>query len=140
MADHPIDCALEPSLTGDGEIALSFLLRNSTGGPVEVRYLAPMVDFDLTASIDGVEVPVFQPASDIGLQPASMTVPPGHAVRIATPIRLRYEPDVQRSADEVQTRWILRHAPGPTLLRASVRLGDAFTGTCEAWFDPQGTD
>ncbi len=137
MEDHGLACALEATLTADDEVAIAFTLLNHGHKPVEIRHFVPFLDFELTAWIDDSEVPLVQPALEAGLHPVTVTVGPGETVRVATPIRLRYDPHVGPSGGELPTRWTLRHLPAPTLLRASVRIGGATVGPCEVLFDPR---
>jgi hypothetical protein len=129
-------CTLQLVPTGGQEIGLAFELRNSGDRVVTAHSFTPFLDFVLTARADDGEIPIVQPGYDTGQQPIVMTIPAGESNRIATPIRLRFDPDVPPSGGDDPTIWTLQHAAVPVLLRATLSLEGATVSPCEARWVP----
>ena len=134
-----LSCTIELTPAGGGEVALAFGLRNPGEQPVTVRYFRPFVGFALTARAEDGDVRIVQPAYDSGVQRVTATLAPGETVRLATPFRLRFDPNVPPSGGDVPTRWSLRHAPVPVVLRATLDLSGATVEPCETRWDPGTT-
>jgi hypothetical protein len=132
-----LDCTLHLSSATGRETGLAFELRKSGGQAVTVEYYAPFFGFDLTARAADGDVPVVQPHFDIGVQPVSATIAPGTSVRIETPVRLRFAPNVDPSGGDDPMVWSLRHAPAPVVVRVTLHLDGATVNPCEARWQPK---
>lgn len=130
-------CTLQLVPAGGREIGLAFELRNPGARAVTAQYFNPFLDFALTAHADDGEIPIVQPGYDTGQQPIAVTIPAGESIRIETPIRLRFDPDVPPSGGNVPTVWTLQHTPVPVLLRATLSLEGVTVGPCEARWVPK---
>ncbi|HMA33938.1 MAG TPA: hypothetical protein VKY74_05595 [Chloroflexia bacterium] len=136
MADAELTCALHLTPTVDGDIGLAFAVRNPGTQPVEIQFYRPFSSFDLAVQADDGALPVIQPAYNVAVRPHTATIAPGAALRIETPIQLRFDPQVPPSGGDVPTRWSLPHLPVAVRVRATLRLSGASIAPCEARFDP----
>ena len=132
----PLTCTLDLTPAGGGEVGLAFGVGNPGSRPVTVQYYRPFIGFDLTADAADGRVPLVQPGYDVGVQPVTQTIGAGETVQIATPIRLRFDPQVAPSGGAEPTLWTLKHAPAPVHLQVTLRLSGATVAPCSAQFDP----
>lgn len=137
MAETMLTCAVQLQALSEGEIGLAFELRNPGRQSVQLSYFQPFADFDLVAEAADGPVTVVQPAYDTGVSPVDVAVASGQSVRIATPIRLRFDSQVSPAGGDVPTRWSLQHAPAPLTLRFTLHLQGAEVAPCETRLDPK---
>jgi hypothetical protein len=137
MDDSGLECALSVRPEAGGDIGLAFDIRNSGREPQELELSEPFLAFDLTAEAGHGPIPVVQPAYDVPVRPRAERIEPGRAVRIETPVTLRFDPDVPPSGGDVPTRWSLPSEPVPVRLRATIRVDGHAFAPCEARFDPR---
>jgi len=129
-----LDCALELTTRPDGNVDMTFVLNNATGDSVTVAYMAPFIDFSLTASADDGDVEIIQPMYNIGAQPIAGVIDPGESVRIRSPFHLQFGPAEPAQGDPMV--WTLVHDPAPVQLEAAPRVQGATIATCTAVLEP----
>jgi hypothetical protein len=137
MADTNLSCALALTPLPDGDIGLTFHIRNAGRELARISYYEPFTDFDLAVEATDGAVPLVQPHYDIPVRPVTRTLGVGQIVQLNTPIRLRFDPTVPPSGGTVSTRWSLRHAPAAVTIRATVRVNGATIAPCETRYDPE---
>jgi hypothetical protein len=136
MPKETLTCTLKLTPIDGGDVGMTFDLRNPGNQPVNLQYFQPFVEFSLTAQAQDGDVPLVQAHYDTGVQPISQTLGPGQSFQLETPIRLRFDPNVDPSGGNVLTRWTLRHAPVPVTLRATLHFDGLSVAPCEARLNP----
>jgi len=136
MKNYQLMCELDLT-PRQGEVGLGFKLQNVTDSPITVQYFMPFADFELRAFTDeGQPIPIIQPAYDTGVQPVTVTLAAGETIRLATPIRLQFDPNMAPSGGDDATLWTLQHSPTPVRLQVSMHLGELEIEPCEARWEP----
>jgi hypothetical protein len=116
--------ACEMELEGaDGEARVAFVLRNAGRRPVTLSWFEPFVTFSIDAEVEGAPARIVAGAYDGGVRRVEEVLAPGAERRIATPIRLAFDPAPTLPDRAPPTRWRIVHEPAPTLLRATLALG-----------------
>ena len=129
-------CELEILLRDQGEAGLAFYLTNPADIEVTVKYFTPFIGFELSAFANGQVITLVQPAYETGVLPVQHTLAPGETMRIDTPIRLAFDPDVLPSGGDVPTRWTLKHTPTAVDLVVTLRLGGAIVVPGQGRWEP----
>jgi len=135
-----LTCVLEIIPINPVEVGLAFLVSNPGNRPVEVHYLTPFIQFELSAKANRRKIPLIQPAYDTGAQLVRRVIAPGETIRIETPIKLVFDPQVPPSGGDIPTRWTLKQMPVSVDLSVTLRLGGASVAPCQAsWVqEPDG--
>jgi hypothetical protein len=138
MAEPAIlTCTLEIIRINPDEIKLAFLVLNPGQQPVRIHYLTPFIQFELSALASGQRIPVIQPAYEVGAQPVRRDIAPAETIRIETPFKLVFDPQVSPSGGDNPTRWTLKHRPVAVDLTAELRLGGASVVPCQARWEQE---
>jgi hypothetical protein len=136
MKNYKLMCELDLT-PRQSEAGMGFKLQNIADSPITVQYFMPFADFELRAFTDeGQPIPVIQPAYDTGVQPVSVTLAAGETIRLETPIRLQFDPNMAPSGGDDPTLWTLQHAPTPVRLQVTMQFGDLELAPCETRWEP----
>jgi hypothetical protein len=136
MTNYQLTCELD-LIPRQSEVGLGFNLQNVADKPITFRYFMPFADFELKAFTDEDQpIPIIQPAYDTGVQPVSVTVAAGETIRIETPIRLQFDPNMAPAGGDDPTLWTLQHAPTPVRLQVTMHLGELEVAPCETRWEP----
>jgi hypothetical protein len=112
-----------------GLYSVAFELTNPSATPLSLRTFEPFVQFQLRAEAAGSELPVHQPALDIGLQRKDLEIPAGGHLLLATPILLQLS---AAAAAADRFTWSIAHAPAGLSLIFTLDLPAPFDQPCQA--------
>jgi hypothetical protein len=127
-----LSCALVLTPIGDA-VAIAFRIGNPSERPVSLQHPIPFLNFELRAESDDGPIPIVQAAYDTGIAPREQVIPPHGEVRIDTPIRLRFDPNIAPSGGNDRRQWTLVAAPVPVRITARVRLVAETLECQESW-------
>jgi len=125
-------CELIIEHQGPEEMSIHFVLTNRTGAPATIHYYLPFMQFDVRVTAGGVERSISQPAIDLPVQPADLTLPIGGRGTLETPIRLRFASQPAVPPDSFV--WTIAGEPAPIEVRATIKLDGIAIPPCTARF------
>jgi hypothetical protein len=117
---------------GDDLYALHVDLVNDSPDPVEVAVCEPFLDFTVVAVADQAEVPVRQPALDVGVRRATVRIPAHCHIKVETPIRLRIAAGAEPGDDPYV--WTIAHAREGLAVHLYLELPSPYGGECDVFF------
>lgn len=101
---------LELSPSG-GDWSIGFTLQNPTSQPIDATTHEPFASFALeVATDDGKRLELVQPALDVPVQAVPFHLAAHETRRIATPFRLRFDPEVTPAGGDDPFLWSIASA------------------------------
>jgi hypothetical protein len=128
----PVSCRAVATGCGDETWYLHFELRNRASTPIALPTYQPFTAFSVLATAGGKPLAVHQPALDIAVNPTTIHLPPGGAVTVHTPIRLRISEGADPGSDGFV--WTIARAREAVSLRVELLLPAPFAIGCPVEF------
>lgn len=132
----PLACTLELSEHAPGALDLAFAITNTSDVEVALEAFHPFVDLALVVAMDGHAVPLVEPSAEDALEPVTHVVPAHGALRVVTPRKLVFDPDVPPGGRGDPDRIAIPRARGAAVIEVTLDFRGRRVGPCRATFTP----